>query len=300
MQDMNLKKEKDIKTTLKNLVFYSLVIGISLIITYLFFLMAILDSFFFTGFMIYILSLSAFALSSRFFHSYTNFVFDSSGITYCPCMRPEKKKFHTWNDVAKKKIKPDGIFMRFKDGDSCNLFLINKEITKKIADTYSIYLEGKEENAVKHESKDNQVIGPIQNDFCTMIDTETVKGMMGGTGVLMLLLFLTGKTLLSVYLSECLVLIPIIYFLLTLRTPMRCISCSNSKITYHKYMRLKAIINHSWNEVIHSDINPYVIKFKFSNGDIFKTSGTKTDMGRRVAKAYESYLSSKNLKEGSA
>ena len=277
-----------------SLVFYSLIVGILLIITYLFFLIAILDSSFFIKFAILILSLSAFALSSRFFHSYTNFVFDSSGITYYPCMRPDKEKFHTWNDVAEKKIKPEGIFMRFKNGDSCNLFIINKESTKKIADACSLYLGRKGENAVKHESKNNQVIGPIQNDLCTIVDTKTLKAMMGVTGVIILGFFLTGETLFFVYLSESLISIFIIYLLLTLRTPVRCIECNSYGLTYHKYHRPQMIIAHSWSEVSHYKIASEVIFLKFSNGDTFKISGTKTEIGRKVSETYESYIKELN------
>jgi|GEM_PF-5221112 len=132
--------------------------------------------------------------------------------------------------------------------------------------------------------------GPIQDEYIRL-DVEVLKGLIEGMGFFVVIFLLSEETKASVYLVEIIGLTVLLLLLLVNRKPVTYVRYSSEGLSYRRYLKPKITINHSWDEVVQSKINQSIIYLKFSNGDTFKIPGTNTEIGRKVAEAYESYSS---------
>ena len=186
---------------------------------------------------------------------------------------------HPWSEVEVARIKSNAIIFRFSDGKSVTLPGVDEPIGKDIASTY-----------LRNAGETDEV----------MFDDLAQK--ISGYFVIAVLLYLISCLLLLSFFSGRLalpLLIPVFSGLLTMGGIYAVIQeflitrivIDSEGIRYSHHLRQNEKSRHIWSEVTKARIGPRLIYFRFSNGDRILTSGTKTDIGRKVAEAYESYSS---------
>jgi len=206
---------------------------------------------------------------------------DEEKITYSFYLNTKRQATHLWSEVAESRLTPTTIFLKFKDGEWASFPGTKNPVGQQIATLYLKYLKEQEGEDIIIDELSHR----LSNYFAVVFIATSAL-------ILLLCLFLLKEVSFPCF-------IPVVIGLLVIFLPYAMIQrlliarmvVNEEQIKYSLDQKQEETKRHSWNEVTKARIRPRFIYFRFSNGDGILTSGTKTDIGRKVAEAYESYSS---------